>query len=320
MKMEARDDYWQKDESLLVNYQFRNVKTVNFYVIPESAQRSIALETGKVDIVSGMSADAAARFEGNADYAMYTNLDNNTRAFTFNCNENSRVSDVRLRQAILYAFDSQGILDGALDGKGEVVYAYGSYMYPDVYPAWDDGDYYAYNLEKAKQLAKESGYDGKTPIRLLTTTNELNGKIANILMGYLEQAGIKLEILQYEETLMKTYMRDFTSFEIMLDYGGAPDAMVIGWNSSLSNTIYENKLNFCGINDEHLQELLVTALNEKTHDEKHMTQLYDYMNDNALIYGLFSPNLYTVSNNKITKASLNHDNWMIPGCNTYVWN
>ena len=318
--MEAKDDYWQTDESLRVKYQYQNVKTVEFIVITEATQRSIALETGTVDIVSGLSYAAATRFMDDDNFNVTTATDNNCRTFFLNCNEASICSNELVRQAILYAFDSQGLVDGVLDGAAEVAFAFGGAVYPDVYSTWDDGDYYAYDTAKAKALLEEAGYGKGCTVRLLTNTNEINGKIASILQGYLSQVGITLEIMQYEETLAKTYMHDFTMFDIYLAYAGAPDYIVIGWNSYLSNTIYDDGLNYCGINDPQLESLLQTAMNGNTHSEETMTELYNYMTDNAYVYGLFSPYLYTVSNKSVTSACVNHDNWLLPGCNTYLWN
>lgn len=318
--MEAKDDYWQYDESLRVNYQYQNVKTIEFLVIPESSQQSIALETGTADIVSGISAAAAARFMNDDNYNVTEAIDNNCRTMFFNCDEDSVCSDLAVRQAILYAFDSQGLIDGTLDGAAELAYAFGGSAYPDIDSSWDDGDYYKIDADKAKQLLEDAGYKDGVTVRLLTNTNELNGKIASILQGYLSQVGIDLQIMQYEETLAKTYMRDFTMFDIYLVYAGAPDYAVIGWNEKLTNTTYDNGLNYCGINDPELEALLQTAISGETHSTETMTALYNYITDNAYVYGLFSPYLYTVSNKSVESACINHDNWLLPGCNTYIWN
>lgn len=318
--MEAKDNYWQTDESLRVKYQYQNVKTVEFIVISEATQQAIALETGTVDIVSGMSYAAATRFMDDGNYNVSVATDNNCRTLFLNSNEASICGNELVRQAILYAFDSQGLIDGVLDGAAELAYAFGGTAYPDVYSAWADGDYYAYDTAKAKELLEQAGYGDGCTVRLLTNTNEINGKIASILQGYLSQVGITLEIMQYEETLAKTYVHDFTMFDIYLAYAGAPDYIVIGWNSYLGNTIYDDGLNYCGVNDPELQSLIETAMNGDLHNEETVTKLYNYMTDNAYVYGLFSPYLYTVTSKSVTSVCVNHDNWLLPGCNTYLWN
>lgn len=318
--MQAKEDYWQTDKSLRVDYQHQNVRTIEFIVIPEATQQAIALETGTVDIVNGMSYAEASRFMNNENYNVSTVTDHNTRVLYMNCNEASIMSDIRVRQAFLCAFDSQGLVDGALDGQGDVAYAYGNGAYPDIDPAWDDGDYYEYNPEKAKELLKEAGYENGCTVRLLIDTKEQHGKVATIMQSYLAQVGITLEILQYEETLVKTYNHDFTMFDVYFAYGGAPDYIVIGWHSQLSDSIYEDGLNYCGINDPTCQSLLETALNKNTHNEQSMTALYNYMTDNAYVYGIYNPYTFAAANKTIVTAKGTHDNWLMPGCCTYVWN
>ena len=317
--MEARDDYWQTDESLRVNNQFQNAKTIEFIVVTESSQKAILLETGEVDVVSGMSYEQASQFMNNENYNVIVDTDNKARTLVFNCNEASVCSNLALRQAILYAIDSEGLLAG-FDNAGEVAYAIGNSTYPDIYAAWDDGNYYAFDQAKAKELLKEAGYEKGVKVRLLTDTSEMNGKIANILEGYLSQIGIDLEIMQFEETLAKTYMRDFTFFDIYLVYNGTPDYAITMWNERLTNETYDNGLNYCGINDETLQEMLVKTRDVANYSEETMTELNDYISDHAYIYALFSPYVYTVSNKNMTDVCLTAEMWMVPGCNTYVWN
>jgi hypothetical protein len=126
--------------------------------------------------------------------------------------------------------------------------------------------------------------------------------------------------MSYEETLVKSYNHDFTMFDVYFAYAGAPDYIVIGWESNLSSEIYDDHLNYCGIYDEELVDLLATALNKNTHGEESMTALYNWMTDNAYVYGLYNPYTFTVSNQTILTAKGTHDNWLMPGCCTYLWN
>ncbi|MCD7902723.1 MAG: ABC transporter substrate-binding protein [Oscillospiraceae bacterium] len=320
LTMEAREDYWQTDESVLVNYQYQNVKTIEFIVVSEASQQAIALETGVVDIINNMTYTAAARLMDDDNFNVDYSNDHAIRTLIFNCNEESICSNLALRQAILYAFDSDAVIEGAVDGYGGSVYAFGNERYYDVYESWDDGDYYAYDLDKAKELLEEAGYSDGCTVRLLTDTSEINSKIASVMQGYLNQIGIDLEIMQYEETLAKTYMRDFTFFDIYLAYSGSPDYAISAWYERLTNTTYDNGLNYCGINDETLEELMAIAMDEDTHNEETMTDAYNYITDNAYIYGLLSVYFFTAYNDAVTSVSVNYDNWMLPGCNTYVWN
>lgn len=319
--LQARDDYWQTDESKLCENQYRNVKTIEFVIIPEAAQQSIALETGTVDIMNGMSATAAIKFEGADGFNVSTVPGNNCRTIFFNCNESSVCSNLALRQAILYAIDSQELLNGVLDGAGEVAYCFGNNSYSDVYEEWNGGNYYAFDQEKAKELLKEAGYENGVTVRLLTFTGELESNIANILYAYLDQVGIKLEINQYEEALVKTNMRDFTTFDMFIPQRAAATKYVISaWYEKLSSTTWEDGLNYCGFEDPKLQALLDAANDVNTHSQETVTAVYEEMTENAYAYGMFTELNYTVYNDNVVSPCIDLDYWLIPGCCTFAWN
>lgn len=315
----ARDDYWQKDESLLVNNQFRNVKNIEFLVVKESAQKSNMLKTGEIDIVSGMTYEQAKNFMEDPEYTVDSTLDQKARTLVFNCNEASVCSNLDLRQAICYAVDAAGVLAG-FDDAGELAWAIGNSTYPDVLEKWKEDGYYEQDLDKAKELLKKSGVAEGTTIRILTDNSEMNGTIATIIQGYLTQIGLNTEIMAYEQTLTKTYMRDFTSFDIYLVYNGNADFAVPMWQERLTNTSYDDGLNYCGINDSELQKLIDTAITVNGHTEENITALHNYIKDNALIYALFSPYIYTVANKNMTEEWLTEGMWLVPGCCKYVWN
>jgi peptide/nickel transport system substrate-binding protein len=71
------------------------------------------------------------------------------------------LGDVRVRQALNYAFDRQAILDNVQLGNGELT----NQVFGDTSEAFDEDldDTYSYDLEKAKDLMSEAGYaDGFT--------------------------------------------------------------------------------------------------------------------------------------------------------------
>lgn len=317
--LEAREDYWREEGKHGGAASVQNVKTIEFEVVKESSQKAILLETGDIDVVSGMTYDQASRFMENNSYSVLTNTDNKARTLIFNCNDLSVCSSLELRQAILHAFDNAQMLAG-FDNAGEVAFTLGNTTYSDISMSWDDGNYYPYDTAKAKELLKAAGYEDGVTVRLMTDTSEMNGKIANILASYLSQVGITLEINQYEETLVKTYKSDFSMFDIYLVYNGNPNYLISMWNERLTNESNEKGLNYCGINDEKLQELLVIARTAATHNEENMTNLHNYIKDNAYIYAMFTPYVYTVGNSNLQNVYLTAEMWMVPGRNVYVWN
>jgi len=317
----ARDDYWQTDAGKLVENQLQNVKTIEFNIIPEAAQQSIALETGVVDIINGMSANGVKRFEEDANFTVESVLGNNVKTIMFNCNEASPCNDIRVRQAICYAIDNESAMQGVLDGAGKAAFCFGNETSSDVSESWDDGTYYPQDLDKAKELLKEAGYENGLTLKLLTFTGEQETDIANIVYAFLDKVGIKVEILQYEEALVKTYQRDWSAFDMLILQRNASGTYVVtNWYEKLSKTTWDDGLNYCGFADDNLEKLMDTAYDVKTHDEKSVKAVSDEINEKAYVYSMFAPLNYCVHNDIVTEACLDLDYWLIPGCCTYSWN
>ena len=129
---EKADSYWQSEDNF-TDYQYANVDRIEYYYIPEDSQLAIALESNTVDMVNGLSYTESQRFvEGgaNADgFTVFENLQNLSQVLFFQCSDNSPCSNEKLRQAILYAIDFQGLVDGAANGQATVCSTFGGNMF-----------------------------------------------------------------------------------------------------------------------------------------------------------------------------------------------
>lgn len=317
--MEARD-YW-KDEAACDEVEKANVKRMEFYVISEAAQQVVALETDAVDAVSNMDYDQAKRFANDENYTIFEDVSNTTYTLFFNCDPSASTSDLAVRQAICYAIDAQGIIDGALEGAGVKAYAYGSPVFADILDSWNDGSYYEQNVEKAKQLLSDAGYkDGEVTVRFLLRSLELDQNIGLIVQGYLNAVGIKCELCIYEETLAKTYVRDHSTWDIYLRNAGQDFKMVHGYNNDFSEMNWSSGIGYNGIQDAKFEELLQTCQNSTTYTDELMTELHYYMKDKVYVYGLFQPVIHTVTKAGTFESVIyNSSYWLFPGACEYSW-
>jgi len=110
----------------------------------------------------------------------------------FNLEADSPLRDVRVRQAIAHAVDRQAMVERVLFGFGEV----GSMGYlPPANPYYNpDVADYPYDLDRARALLAEAGYDG-TPITLTYSTDWImaSPRVVEIIVAGLEAAGITVE-------------------------------------------------------------------------------------------------------------------------------
>jgi peptide/nickel transport system substrate-binding protein len=145
----ANPDYWNKDlqhyEKLVIN------------VLQDPTAALNAIKAGEANGVKLANNDNLGEVEGagwtvNANELDFQGMLLLDRSGTVE----PALADVRVRQAINYAFDREGLLEALQAGNGTVT----TQVFPESSPAYDPelDDYYTYDPEKAKELLAEAGY------------------------------------------------------------------------------------------------------------------------------------------------------------------
>jgi len=145
----------------------------------------------------------------------------------FNLEADSPLQDVRVRQAIAHAIDRQAILERVLFGFGEV----GSMGFlPPANPFFNpDLIDYAYDVEQARALLEEAGYDG-TPIQLAYSTDWImaSPRVVEIIEAGLDAAGLTVETVVMDQASIDAAAVE-GSYEIGVfgfgGLGGDPDQL-----------------------------------------------------------------------------------------------
>ncbi|GAA1056893.1 peptide ABC transporter substrate-binding protein [Agromyces luteolus] len=101
------------------------------------------------------------------------------------------LGDVRVRQAINYAFDRQALLDAVAGGQGEVT----EQMFPPSSAAYDVSldSYYDYDPEKAKELLADAGYPDGFTLSMPTARAALGASLYDLVADQLADVGIAVE-------------------------------------------------------------------------------------------------------------------------------
>lgn len=154
----ARDGYWNKD--------LQKFKKLTLKVLLDPTARTNALVSGQIDATlldpkNGKQAEGAKmKLETNqVDWSGLLLLDRDGT-------KNPPLANVKVRQAINHAFDRKTILDQVMLGQGTPT----SQPFGKDSGAWSEEleNYYSYDPEKAKQLLKDSGFEGKVSIDVPT--------------------------------------------------------------------------------------------------------------------------------------------------------
>ena len=204
----AFDEYWgEKPKATRISVR----------VIPESSSRTIALETGEIDIVESVPAVDIPRVMENKGLKTVTQTSTSVTYASFNTRK-APLDNVKVRQALSCAVDKQAIIDVICEGYAQQV----NTIYPPAMPSYDESiDLYPYDIERAKQLLTEAGYPDGFTIEIATSGDERN-RIAQLLQSDFSKIGVNLEI-----TLLE--------WGAYLDYiGGTGHQMyIVGWSSGM---------------------------------------------------------------------------------------
>lgn len=180
--LEKNEDFYDKNEKGLKYIVFKN--------IVEASNRAISLETGEVDIATPISSVDEEAIKNNPKLQLLTKPSISYTYIGMNMNK-APLNDIRVRKAINYAIDKQAIIDVILNGNGKIAT---SPIAPGVFGFTDKTKNYEYNVERAKELMKEAGYENGFTTSILVFSGEANTQTAEIVQAYLKEIGIDLKV------------------------------------------------------------------------------------------------------------------------------
>lgn len=240
--------------------------SVEYKIIESGEALVMSLQSGVLDLVAHLTSAQVA--ELGDSFTVLEGTMNLVQALYLN-NAEEPFDDIRVRQALCYAVDRQGVLDILADGKGTLL---GSSMYPNFskYFREDLVDTYPHDPEKAKELLAEAGLaDGFEMDITVPSNHQPHVDTAEILAEQLKAVGITANIIpvDWDTWLNEAYLgREFQSTVVGVDAAYlAARAMMERFTSSYP----ENFINFS--NDEYdrtFEEILACT------DDTEQTELY----------------------------------------------
>lgn len=158
----------------------------------EPSVMNMALQTGAADVINPVPPAFAGVLAANKQ----TRLQKQEGSAVFWVALNTRLKpldDLRVRQALNYATDRQGLVRAIMSGYATPA---NSPLAP-VTPGYDGSlDPYAYNLDKARALLKEAGVPEGFSMTVAVQTPE--ARIGEVLQGMWAKIGVKLEVRRME--------------------------------------------------------------------------------------------------------------------------
>lgn len=296
MKLELRDDYWQ-DYANMPEVVRPNVPVIKWHSIQEASQLGIALETGTIDIAIRIDNATGSQFVDNPSYTV--ELADGPQGWTIfysGADTSLMADDVKLRQAVAYAIDAQGLITGLCAGYGTPMYDAHSPLHIGANEKWKTDEYYSYDLEKAKQLVAESSYDGRT-LTILCGTASFSSRLAQMVQNYLLAAGLKVELYQADPAQLTAIRLDGTKYDLFTNtIGGVylTDAWAIRYDPAAYSTGDGTSRH-----DYVLAELLYKTWTPEGWTEENIDEVHTYLKDNAIAYGMVNPQNMVIWRNDI---------------------
>ena len=181
---ERNEDYWGEKAS---------VDTVTIKEVPEAGSRTAMLQTGEADLVYPMPADQMAAIQGSDDVNVLAADSNIMRYVTLNMNL-PELQDVKVRQAMNYAIDKDAYIQLMYAGNGKPATS----VVPSIISGYKEQTPYTYDVEKAKELMKEAGYEDGFKLTLWGDNITQDVKGMTFVKQMLSQINIDVEVLPME--------------------------------------------------------------------------------------------------------------------------
>ena len=258
--LERFEDYWGTPAQL---------DKVTLKIIENADSLMMSLQSGAIDLCSHLTSTQVDQLGD--DFTVAEGTMNLVQALYLN-NAVAPFDDVRVRQALSYAVDKQGIIDLAFDGYGSPI---GSSMYPAFGKYFDEDltDYYEYNPEKAKELLAQAGYPDGFEMTITVPSNyKPHMDTAEVLVQQLAAVGVTATILpvEWESWVSDTYTgRQFQSTVVGVDAANMTARALL---ERFTSTYGSNFINY---NSANYDALFQQAL--ATYDDAEQTALYKAM-------------------------------------------
>ncbi|MGG7622053.1 glutathione ABC transporter substrate-binding protein [Bacillus coreaensis] len=159
-------------------------------IVPEDSTRLAMLETGEAQVAEPIPSADMERIKESSTMNLYTSEALGTEWVGFNTSAKP-LDDVRVRQAISHAIERSSLIDGVYSGVGTLAT---STLGKKVFGFSNDLPSYEYDLEEAKRLMKEAGYEDGLEITITTTETRERQNLAEVLQSQLKGIGIDVKI------------------------------------------------------------------------------------------------------------------------------
>ena len=184
------EEYWDAEGAAHIDDVILKIESDNSAI-------TLGMQAGSIDMFCRLTTEMYDQLSSSPEIAIDEGTMNLVVAMYLN-NKVKPFDDVKVRQAMNFACDVNQIMDIVFDGKGAPI---GSSMFPAFTKYFDESlnETYATDIEKAKELLKEAGYEnGFTFTATVPSNYQQYIDMATILKEQYAEIGVTMEIQPIE--------------------------------------------------------------------------------------------------------------------------
>ncbi|MEF2145803.1 MAG: ABC transporter substrate-binding protein, partial [Desulfovibrionaceae bacterium] len=202
-------DYWDKNTG--------NVEQIVLTPIANDATRVAALLSGDVDFINPVPPQDLERIKADEKLQLVTMSGSRIITIQLNQKRQPAFADPKVRQAIVYAVNNQGIVENIMKGFATAA----AQQAPEGFAGYVAELTPRYDLEKAKQLMAESSFPDGFECTMIAPNNRYvnDEKIAEAFVAMVSKIGIKVSL----KTMPKAQYWDEFDAQVA-------DIQLIGWH------------------------------------------------------------------------------------------
>lgn len=192
---EKFDDYWMEDKPYLDRIEYKCVADPMTQVAALRSQELDGMACGADKNLAELVEEGLVAVIGILGVAAY---------FPDSANPDSPLANQKVREALEYAIDKQGIADALSYGFWGPAYQYAPSSSSAYDPALPKREY---NVDKAKQLLADAGYPDGFKMNFLVSGDEPGASIAASVQAFWLEIGVETEIELLESAKFEEYQR-----------------------------------------------------------------------------------------------------------------
>ncbi len=208
MILKPNPNYWRKAED---GKPLPYLDEIRFETIPDDATRILKLKSGEVDGAEFIPYARVAELQADPKLDMMLYPSTRVQYLTFNIRDKLKdgtanpLSNQKVRQALNYAIDKTAIIQAVTRNLGKPMQSFMS----SVTPLFSgSGPAYPHDLNKAKALLKDAGFDKGFDLTILALAGNADQiGISTIVQQFWGQLGVKLKIEQLDNATLTAKYR-----------------------------------------------------------------------------------------------------------------